>query len=139
MDALTENDILEAVQRFLADRGYVIHQVRTTSQHGTDLVATSPNGKTCYVEAKGATSSKPGSARYDRQFTGSQARTHIAVAILKAFQLLQLHGGESTEVVIAIPNDRSHASIIASVSQPLRQSGVTVLFVNNDRSVEMLS
>lgn len=55
---LTENDVVRAVSEFLAGRGLEIVQALTTALKGIDVIARSERA-IWYVEAKGATSSKP--------------------------------------------------------------------------------
>lgn len=131
---LTENDVVEAVSKYLEKNGYIVNQALTTSQHGIDIVATAKNGKQCFIEAKGATSSKSGSNRYGKEFTVSQINTHIGVALVKAFQTLQIH--PSQEVAIAVPGNNGHRKVINSMLIPIRNSGIGVLFVNENKNVE---
>ena len=134
MSMLTENDVVNAVSSFLIEQGYTIDQALTTSQQGIDIEATKPDGTRCYVEAKGATSSKQDSSRYGKEFNGNQIKTHIGVALLKSFQTLQLH--PASEVVIALPGNDGHRKVIDSMFTPIKTSGIKVFFVNNGASVE---
>jgi len=135
MSMLTENDVVNAVSIFLKGRGYTIQQALTTSQHGIDIEATNSEKRRCFVEAKGATSSKSASNRYGKEFTASQIKTHVGVALLKSFQTLQLH--KDAEVIIALPNNSGHKSIIASMLIPIKNSGVKIYLVNENASVEI--
>jgi len=73
---LTENDVIQAVSLHLKSEGYRIDKVcSTSSERGVDIVATHPKtGKRLLVEAKGATSSKDGTARFGKVFNRGQAR-----------------------------------------------------------------
>ena len=75
MTILTENDVVNAVASFLKNNNYTIDIVRSTTQRGIDIEATKPDGTRCFVEAKGATSSKPGSKRYGEEFNNNQIIT----------------------------------------------------------------
>ncbi len=132
---LTENDVVNFVSVFLQENGFTINQALTTSQQGIDIEATHPEKGHCFVEAKGATSSKKGTPRFGKVFNSSQIRTHIGVAILKSFQTLQFN--TSSEVVIALPNNNGHRQIIDSMLMPIRNSGIRVYFVNEDGSIEI--
>ncbi len=118
MSMLTENDVVLAVSDFLKNEGYSIEQTLNTSQQGIDIEATNKNGIRCFVEAKGATSSKIGSKRYGKEFNSNQIKTHIGVALLKSFQTLQLHPG--SEVVIALPSNSGHRKILDSMVTPIK-------------------
>jgi len=132
---LTENDIVKAVSLFLKNGGYVIDQALKTSQQGIDIEATAPNGVKCFVEAKGATSSKKETSRYGKEFNSNQVKTHVGAALLKSFQTLQLHN--SSEVVIALPNNKLHKLIIKSMYEPIKASGIRVFFVSQDGAVDV--
>jgi hypothetical protein len=58
---LAEVDVLNAVAAHLRSEGYRIVEQRSTAERGIDLVAVKANGAVCWVEAKGGTSSRPGS------------------------------------------------------------------------------
>ena len=134
MSMLTENDVVNSVSLFLKETGYSIDQALTTSQQGIDIEATSSSGVRCYVEAKGATSSKVGSSRYGKEFNSNQIKTHIGVALLKSFQTLQLY--PNAEVVIALPGNEGHRKVIDSMFVPIKNSGIKVFFVNSDAGIE---
>jgi len=68
---LTEDDVIDAVRDFLVHEGWTITRRATVSQPGTDLVA-ERNGETLEIEAKGAGSSRVGSARYGEEFNSGQ-------------------------------------------------------------------
>lgn len=130
---LTENDVVIAIVKFLKNEGYTIHHALTTSQQGIDIEATSGVGKPCFVEAKGATSSKIDSKRYGKEFNSNQVKTHVGMALLKSFQTLQLF--PKAEVVIGLPNNESHRHLIDSMRIPIQLSGIKVIFVDIDGTV----
>ena len=127
MSMLTENNIIEFVSAFLEENGYNIEQTLTTNQPGIDIIACHPKKGYCYVEAKGATSSKKGTSRFGKEFSISQVKTHIGVAILKSYQTLQ--HDSSAEVVIALPDNINHRKVIDSIRVPLINSGIKVYFI----------
>ena len=135
MSMLTENNIVEYISEYLEENGYKIEQALTTSQHGIDIIAHHPEKGFCFVEAKGATSSKKDSSRFGKEFNANQIRTHVGVAILKSYQTLQENS--SAEVVIALPNNAGHKKVIHSIHEPLKKSGIKLYFVNKDGSVEI--
>tara|TARA_B110000908_G_C10210019_1_gene429708 strand:+ start:1123 stop:1449 length:327 start_codon:yes stop_codon:yes gene_type:complete len=98
--------------------------------------ANGQTGKRCFIEAKGATSSKVGSKRYGLEFNSNQVKTHIGVALLKLFQTLQQH--PHAEVVIALPDNPGHRKVLESMFTPLKSSGIKVYLVNTDGGVNIL-
>jgi len=131
---LTENDVVEAVCSHLITNGYEINQKLSTKQTGVDIVATDSNGVCCYIEAKGATSSKPESSKYGKVFNKSQVKTHVGVALVAAFTALN----EFPEAVsiIALPNNTNHKSLIDAMRKPILQSGVRVFLVSEQGVVQ---
>ena len=131
---LNENDVVRFVSIFLQDHGYVINQSCSTSQRGIDIEAKHPDKGQCFVEAKGATSSKEGTKRYGKEFNKSQIKTHIGVSLIKSFQTLQQYS--SAEVIIALPDNLDHREVIDLMKTPIQRSGIQVYLVNDDGSVE---
>src|SRR5579863_522530 len=104
---MTENHVVAAVVSHLENSGWDILSKRSTDQRGIDVLA-ERQGKKLAVEAKGGTSSKP-TKRYGKPFTANQKRSHVAVALLTAAQVVsegQFSAG------IALPNDREHIKLI---------------------------
>jgi hypothetical protein len=131
---LTENDVVEAVCTYLLEIGYEINQKLTTTQTGIDIVATNSCGTKCYVEAKGATSSKRESSKYGTEFDLSQVKVHVGVALVAAFKVVNEF--PNSESLIALPNNSNHKSLIDSMCHPIKNSGVGVLLVGADGYVE---
>ena len=125
---LTENEVIDFVCIYLQENGYSINQKLSTNQTGIDIVATNSNGTLCFVEAKGATSSKPNSSKFGEEFDKSQVKTHVGVALVAAFKALNDNPG--TESFIALPNNANHKTLIDSMVEPIKKSGIKVLLVN---------
>jgi len=66
-EELTESEVLEAVCTLLERTGWRIDQRLSTPERGVDVIAILGD-TTPHVEAKGATSSKPATARHGRPF-----------------------------------------------------------------------
>ena len=122
---ITENQVCDSVAAYLKAKGYKVEQCLTTIQCGVDIVAKSPNGKLCYIEAKGGTSSKAHTKKYGKPFSRGQAGTHISVAILKALQLSDQYKDEGAEVLgITTTTTNPVNSVVADVFRltPLHRS-----------------
>jgi len=132
---LTENDVVDNVCEFLGKQGYTITQALKTKQQGIDIIAKHPQKGFCYVEAKGATSSKIGSKRYGKEFTRSQAKVHVGVAILTSLQTLQRY--PEAQVVMALPDNNNHREMVELAKEPIQKSGIRVYLVGDDGSVEV--
>ncbi|MFC1803763.1 hypothetical protein ACFL0D_07345 [Thermoproteota archaeon] len=129
---LFEDTVIDAVIVHLENNGYRIIQRNTASQQGYDLVA-EKNGKNLYVEAKGQTSSKPGTKRYGKEFNSGQKFDHVAKAVLKAIQALNQDIG--SESGIALPKDPGHVKLVESILPSLRKIGLRIFLVDEDLKV----
>ena len=130
---LTENEVITAVCAELSRSGWETVSTANTRQRGDDVVARR-GGITLLVEAKGATSSKPTTARFNVGFNARQVRTHVAMAVLRSLSVVSR--GES-RAAIALPDDERHRSEVAMVLPALDALGVGVFFVSNDGGVEV--
>ncbi len=101
---LNENDVVAIVERYLRDTGWRILRHSSTIQTGPDLEAQHPtSARRLFVEAKGATSARPGSRRYGQPFDRNQARDHVAKAFYSAAKVRDEHAS-----AIALPRTPSH-------------------------------
>jgi hypothetical protein len=132
----TENDVIDAVCKYLIENNYSITQQLTTSQTGVDIVAVAENGTKCFVEAKGATSSKPTSNKYGKEFDKSQVKTHVGVALVAAFKIKNEF--PNSESIIALPDNQNHVALIQSMKTPIIGSGIQVMFVSNNGAIRQL-
>ncbi|WP_296869326.1 hypothetical protein [Tibeticola sp.] len=136
---LTENDVVQAVSRYLEGEGYRIVSSLSTSQRGIDIVAEHPSTKKrLLVEAKGGTSSKEGTANYGNPFTSNQVKTHVSVAFYYAAMLWQKHSSEDAKIALAFPGDATHRALVEGVSSALKLLDVSVFFVDSSSRVTVL-
>jgi len=128
---LNEENVVDAVCGYFGRRGLIVTQKLRTTQRGTDIIAERQrDGRKILVEAKGDTSTRPGTSRHGKPFTASQIRTHTGVALLKAAELLQLNGRARTTVCIAVPDSDRQRRVFRGIDGCLRQLGVTLLLVD---------
>lgn len=131
---LTENEVVEAICSYLLDNQCEINQKLSTSQTGIDIIATKLNGIKCYIEVKGATSSKPNTSKFGKEFDKSQVKTHVGVALVASFRAMNEF--PNSESIIALPNNANHRLIIESMRKPIIQSGIKVWFVSEKGDVQ---
>jgi hypothetical protein len=129
---LDENQIIAAVCAHLQAIGFVVTQRLHTTEHGVDIVARNgANGRTIYVEAKGGTSSREGSARFGRPYTQSQVFDRVSKGVFTALELRARYPDRTTvEVALAVPESRWFRSYLTPVRRELADAGLTVLFVD---------
>ncbi len=124
---LTEDRVVDAVCRKLVEDGYSIVQRASAVQHGYDIVARK-DGRDFVIEAKGAGSSKSGTARYGMEFNGGQVFDHVAKAVLKAMRIVS---ADTARAGVALPDNQLHRREVEQVASALRRAGVAVFWVND--------
>lgn len=115
----------------LERQGYSIDQRLHTTQQGVDIIATNrSNGCRLLVEAKGATSSREGSARYGMGFTGSQVFDRVAKGVFTTLKLrAQYPDRQHTEVALAVPDLPGFRRQLEAVKRELSAAGLRVFLV----------
>jgi Holliday junction resolvase-like predicted endonuclease len=130
---LTEDQVVDAVCQFLQEEGYKIIQRATATQRGHDIVA-QKGGIDLVIEAKGAGSSKAGTARFGMEFNSSQVFTHVAKAVLKAMRIVS---SGPRRAGVALPNTEIHRREIDQVATALRKAGIGVFWVSEPAAVQL--
>ena len=135
---LTENDVIDAVCDYLEAAGYEILQRSHTKQMGTDIIAKCPecSGR-LLIEAKGETSADPRTKRYGTPFDSAQVQVHVAEAFRTAVRLHDEHHKSGDFVGVALPDTRLHRKYLSQVKSTIDSLGITVYFVQGDRSVKL--
>ena len=85
------------------------------------------------IEAKGEGSARPESARYGQHFNANQKRSHVAVALLTAIQVVS---DGKYKAGLAFPDDTEHARLITRILPTLNALGIRVFLVRPDRTVD---
>lgn len=127
---LTEDDVIDSVRDLLRERGWELVSRATALQRGEDLVMETP-AERLIIEAKGAGSSKAGTARYGKAFDKGQVFDHVAKAILKALRVAS--AGEA-RAGVALPDNADHRREIDLVRPALHRAGIVVFWVAEDRT-----
>jgi hypothetical protein len=128
---LTEDAVIASVCDYMIADGWQIVSRAMPNQGGTDVVATRA-GVRLEVEAKGAGSSKPHTARYGQLFDQAQVRVHVGEAVLKALAVV---AAGRARAAIALPDTRRHRSMVGPVQAALRLLRITVFWVGEDGTV----
>lgn len=131
---LYENDVIDFVIQYLEANGFRILSSSDTYSRGYDIVA-EKDGKKLYIEAKGQTSSKPGTSRYGKEFNRNQKMDHVSKAIYSALKAKNQH--TRAQVGIALPADEVHIELIEAVIPSLKQIGIQVFLVAENGKVVM--
>lgn len=132
---LGEDEVIDAVLTYLNQRSWqVVSRCRAT-QRGPDLVVERGTER-LIIEAKGAGSSKPGTARFGRRFSSDQVFDHVAKAVLKALRVIE---EGNTLAAIALPDDANHRTEVSQISSALERLGCGVFWVSAARAVTVES
>jgi hypothetical protein len=136
-----ENQIIAAVCTHLHATGFVVTQRLHTTEHGVDIVArNAARGRTIYVEAKGGTSSRDGSARFGKPYTQSQVFDRVSKGVFTALELrAQYPDRNAVDVALAVPDSRWFRNYLTPVHRQLADAGLTVLLVDAEGTVLTLA
>lgn len=127
---MNENEVIRELISYLNTQNYTVCSTANTSQTGYDIKACN-SVETLYVEAKGATSSKPGTTRYGKPFSGNQALSHVSRALFTTMKIYCDNKLESNKIVaLALPDDKAHNTLINSVKMATEKLNIRVYWVS---------
>jgi Holliday junction resolvase-like predicted endonuclease len=133
---LNENDVVDAVCHYLEASGWTILERHATTERGIDVVAERPDTRErAWVEAKGATSARADTARFDMGFTPTQVRHQVAFALYDAARRRDSAEREGARLFLALPDDRQFRKRAEDIRSALNTLGVALLWVHPDRTV----
>jgi hypothetical protein len=138
-DWFWEGNVVAAIVRFLRAEGWRVEWISDTAtkEQGDDIRAIR-DGRTLRVEVKGwptiGYADPARAAEVKRTRPSTQAGHWYSQALLHVVRDLGKHPGDL--VAIALPDWPRFRNLVAETEAPLRQLGVSVLFVREDGSVE---
>jgi DNA-binding sugar fermentation-stimulating protein len=133
---MDENDVVAAVCKYLKGNGYKILETCSTAQRGIDIIAKHKKHKgRLLIEAKGATSSRKGTARYGKCFTDNQVYDRVAKGFYTTVCMYCEHARDGDHVALAVPNTERFQKHLKKLEPALEQIGITVFLVEEDKSV----
>jgi len=136
---LTENDVVDAVCRYLTKENFLIVQHCATTQRGIDIIAQHQTRKgRLLVEAKGETSARIGSARHGKEFSASQMFDHIAKCFYSAVRLQSKYADDGDTVAMAFPNTLKIRQYLDPIASTVAKLDLTVYLVERNLSVTIL-
>jgi hypothetical protein len=134
-----ENDVVDAVCSYLEKEGYIINQRLRTTERGTDIIAKHPSrtGR-LHIEAKGGTSAREGSPRYEREYDQSQVFDRVAKGLYTAVELHCAHEQHGDRIGLAFPDTERFRKYPLPITPVLGELAISVYIVSPDRQVAML-
>jgi len=134
-----ENIVVDAVCRYLEKAGFEIKQRRTTTQRGEDIIAISKQAnETLWIEAKGGTSSRKGSARFNKPYTASQVFDRVSKGLYTAVVLREKHAGNDESIGLAFPDAKPFTRLLTPIAATLKKLNLRVYLVSEDCHVRLL-
>ena len=135
---LNENDVVTAVCCYLESGGYEILQRCSTTDQGIDIVAKHPsNIGRLLVEAKGGTSAREGSARFEKEFNRSQVFDRVAKCLYTAAHMDTARNSDD-RVAMAFPDTPLFRDYLGRIKVVTDKLNFSVFLVGQDHSVEKL-
>jgi hypothetical protein len=137
---LDENAVIAAVCDYLSLKNYDVTQRRHTTEQGVDIVAKNrESGSSLYIEAKGGTSSREGSARYGKGFNSTQVYDRVAKAVYATLCLRAEYPDRvNQEVGLAFPDTPQFRKRLEPIRNQLSDAGLVVFLVDVDKRVSRL-
>jgi hypothetical protein len=130
---LTESKVIAATSRFLISNGFRVTQTLSELEHGVDIEAIAPDGRTkVSIEAKGETSSKSTTARFGKPFDARQ----VFDVVSKAFYCAARDGSSGLMSGIALPKSEAYVKCVQKILPALKKLGIEVFWALRDGSVE---
>lgn len=129
---MDENAVIESVCKLLISSGCQIVNRCNTTQRGIDVVARKEStGEEFFIEAKGGTSSRIGSPRFDKPYTQSQVFDRVAKGVFTCIELRSKHSNRSKQhIILAVPNERLFHYYLKPALPQLEASGLEIWFIS---------
>jgi hypothetical protein len=130
---LTESEVIAATSLFLKSKDFRITQSLLETEHGVDIEAVAPDGKTkISIEAKGETSSKQSTTRFGKPFDSQQVFDHVA----KAFYCAARDNSMGLLAGVALPKNELHIACVQKILPAFKKLGVEVFWVSAEGLVQ---
>jgi len=129
---MDESYVIRAVCERIEDKGCSVTQFLNTKQRGVDVKAThSKEGDEFFIEAKGGTSSRVGSARFGKPYTSSQVFDRAAKGVFTCLQLRSQNSDRTCQhVILAVPDNKLFHGYLQPLLKDLKSAGIEVWFMS---------
>lgn len=132
---LDENEVSEAVQRWLEAHGYNARSL-VAGQQGIDVAAWHPQTHHRWaIEAKGATSSKEGTRAFGAASSEPRAYNAVSKALLNAVFWTGIGPMKDTSIGIACPSDQHFDMWLDRIEPACSVLGIAIFRVSIDGQV----
>lgn len=131
---MDENEVIAHLCRYLTGKGWTISSSVAAGAPGIDIIAKDTDGTVVYIEAKGGTSSNPGSNRYGKPYTQTQVFDVTSKGVMQCLHHIA-NEGSTVRVAFAFPAGRFFDRYMKPIRPLLLQVGLSLFQVNADGSV----
>lgn len=128
---LTESQVIKSVCFFLEQNKFRVIRSLCETEHGIDIEAIAPDGRTVCIEAKGETSSQGHTSRFGKSFSSNQVKHHVSVAFYAAARDF----GTGKLLGMAFPKNADHEKYVVRILPALRQLQIEIFWVSPDGAV----
>lgn len=126
---LTENEIIDKLDEYFTNQRCKVIK-KYTHQQGIDMEITGPGGQITFIEVKGETSSKKGTNRWGKAFSGSQIKTHVGVALLKTIADMSNPAWKNVRFAMAFPDN--HEPMVERIGAAISKLDIEVYLVSKN-------
>ena len=137
---LDERGVMEAVSRYLRDRGYRVLELSTVDRRGVDVVLYHPESKgKIFLSATGVAVSKAGRGKLEGSYTESQVLKCVARGVYSAFSTpAGDHFIPGDKIAIAFPDIPAFHRYLNTQKPVMDSLGIKAFLVGEDGKVTML-
>jgi hypothetical protein len=133
---MDENEVIEHLCNYLETQGWHITSRVAAGDRGIDVVAIHPNRGRFFIEAKGGTSSRPGSSRHGKPYTKTQVFDVTSKGLMQCLHHIAANKNQ-VHVAFAYPDDKYFSDYIDPIKPLLNILGLNLFCIKNNGSVEL--
>jgi hypothetical protein len=131
---MDENDVIECIRKHLEEGAWKIEQAIRAGEPGIDVIARSSVGHRFLIEAKGGTSSRPGSNRHGKPYTKTQVFDVCSKGLMQC--LHHVARKKPDELIgFAYPRGRYFSDYMDPIADLIHGIGIVLFIVESDGRV----
>jgi len=135
---MDENEVIEHLCTYLESQGWCITSRVAAGDRGIDVVAIHPNKERFFIEAKGGTSSRPGSSRHGKPYTKTQVFDVTSKGLMQCLHHIAANKNQ-VRVAFAYPDGKSFSDYIDPIKPLLNILGLNLFCVKKNGTVEIIA
>lgn len=134
---MDKNQVIEELKKYLLASGYTLISECSTIMQGIDLVMKRGNQE-LWIEAKGETSSRQGSSRFQMPFTDTQCHVHYSRAFFKACEMRDKAKltKQNVRIAIAFAHTKHYQKYFDRTNETRKELGIGLYWVKGVGVIE---